>query len=313
MPLPDHFPTRAGQANYALRFQLEEYVKTVKKMEKERIPTTVEEVLEPSIRRSFQKWLDKRERKRELQRKLEEFLRRDASLYLLASSSYPSRRRGAIPSLPGFENHYPNPNYLAPALEGYDYFPAVQEKRSMMGKLFGKEVPATIILPPVGRRLKIQAKSELHNKDKGISRLTLALSGMGGLSTSPPSGSLTGLNGGHVHGHGPLYAGHHKHKGTPQSAHSTPSNISHAGHASTAPVGANGYSHKDEASSGKAAAAHLAQLTETMKDMQTVDVPSNSLNDGEDHETVAINSKQLRLKKNQVAPSMLGAILGRYA
>ena len=152
MKLPDHFPHRAGQAKNALRFQLSEYMSSIRKLEDERIPTTLEECIEPSLRRDYQLWREKIERKKVMQRKIEEFLVRDASMFLVAQSAYPSGRRNGMVHLPGFAPHYPNALYTTPAIEGFSYPPIAKEKSSMVGKLFGSAVASTTIVPPVGRR-----------------------------------------------------------------------------------------------------------------------------------------------------------------
>jgi hypothetical protein len=166
MKLPEYFPQRAGQAQNALRFQLSEFTKTMQKINEEKVPTTMEETIEPTLYRSLNKWLDKREMKRELQRKIEEYVKADASMYLVYRSSYPARRRNAMGELPGFTRHYPNPLYTAPALPWFTFLPEQVEKRSLVGSLFGNKVQDTTVLAPVGRRTPVQHAN--HHDEHGL-------------------------------------------------------------------------------------------------------------------------------------------------
>jgi hypothetical protein len=180
MRLPDYFPQRAGQAHNALRFQLAEYTKTIQKIVEEKVPTTMEETIEPTLARSLQKYLAKRRQRKELTRKVEEYVKVDASMYLVCRSSYPAKRRNAMGELPGFHNHYPNRLYTAPALPWFTFGRIENEvKRSLVGSLFGKKVQDTTVLAAVGRRVVVE-----HQPAHG----TALDANMGRPSSSPPPG-----------------------------------------------------------------------------------------------------------------------------
>ena len=159
MELPEYFPKRAGQGRHALRFQLEEYRESLKKMEKDRVPQTLAEAEEPSLWRDMQHWLERRKRKKILHEQIENLLNRDAAVHVVSQSLYNGRRRNACAELPGCQSHYPNSSYTDPC-QDFDYsFPAVHTKASMMGVLFGKKTPPTRVVMPVGRRAPRQAIS----------------------------------------------------------------------------------------------------------------------------------------------------------
>ena len=152
MTLPEYFPLRAGQAQLALKAQLAEYTRIIRRIDAARVPTTLEEATELTWRDRIRNWLQKREMKRAFQRRLQGLLRQEVSYYVLSQRTYLAKRRNASAEMTAFLPHYPNPYYGDPALD-FPFPPGTQPvKKSMFGMLFGKEVASTAILPSVGRK-----------------------------------------------------------------------------------------------------------------------------------------------------------------
>jgi hypothetical protein len=152
VPLPEYFPTSAGNAGPSLQEQLSQYEKMRKGASKYAYPTRPDPPRK-KISDSIRKYFTFGERKRR-ERELAKSLRKDASLFLLTERVYLALRRDTQAELPGMRPHYPNPYYLNPAVveEGCE-FP--KEKRRFLGKLFKSAAGAIEIAEPVGRKFRI--------------------------------------------------------------------------------------------------------------------------------------------------------------
>lgn len=167
MPLPPSFPNRAGHARYALQAPIQMYEEILRKRKVVALPTSLEEVYEPSAQeqiRNYYRKLTKYDQKKYRSQILQIF-KQYYALKLVEEKTYISRRRRSYLSLPGLTNHYPNPNYTIPAVipKNMDFQRKPKPTElSYFDKLFGKTVIHTNVVPPVGRKptpkqiLKIQ-------------------------------------------------------------------------------------------------------------------------------------------------------------
>ena len=165
MPLPNNFPNRAGLAKYALNDNILIYDKVLQRMKVTSLPKTLEEVYVPTYSERFQTFYDavtkKKERiyKKNLLALIKEFMK----LQYFKDNSYFLRRRKTYLQLPGLGNHYPNPNYPVPAVILPENEFAIPKKSIYAGKLYGKDVLKSVIVPAVGRKPSPEQMIEIQN------------------------------------------------------------------------------------------------------------------------------------------------------
>ncbi len=168
MPLPLNFPTKAGQAKFALFDPLARYEESLKKLKVESLPTTLDDVHEPTIKERLNKWYHKMNKTDQKQFELEltKLIRVEATFRKVESSTYIAIRRKTYFQLPGLSRHYPNPNYPAPAVipRNVDFKRGDICKTTFIDKLFGKEVLKSNVVPLVGRKPSQREMFTIQNR-----------------------------------------------------------------------------------------------------------------------------------------------------
>jgi hypothetical protein len=103
MPLPINFPLRAGQAKFALEPPIKRYEEVLRKRSTVALPTTLEEVYEPTIQEritDYYRKVTKYEQKKYRTQVLDIF-KQYYALKIVEEKAYVSRRRQSYLSLPG--------------------------------------------------------------------------------------------------------------------------------------------------------------------------------------------------------------------
>jgi hypothetical protein len=168
MPLPTNFPAKAGQAKYALYEPLSRYEEHLKKLEVESLPTTLEEVYEPTAKERLYRWYHKMNKtdQKIFEQELSRLIKIEVIFRKVESSTYIASRRKTYFSLPGLTRQYPNPHYPSPAVipKHVDFKRSEVSKVAFVDKLFGKEVLKGTIVPPVGRKPSPQEMYAIQNR-----------------------------------------------------------------------------------------------------------------------------------------------------
>ena len=151
MPLPANYPTQAGMAVFTLRHQLEEYELQLSKLKLRKMPSTLEEVYEPTIQDKINDiYHSIRQTKLKMERiEVEKSVTDEVKVAVLSNYVYPAGRRESCIRLTGLQPHYPNPYCEYQAVIS-TFPPSGSNKNSMVDK--NSIVVETKIFPPAGRK-----------------------------------------------------------------------------------------------------------------------------------------------------------------
>lgn len=156
MLLPTYYPTKAGQAKYALHAPLARYEDRLAKVHIESLPTKLDQVYEPTIQDRMEKYYHKinKTEEKKYEEALYNLLQQEAKFRMIESNTYIATRRKTYFKLPGLNKHYPNPHYVVPAVipRHIDFQRLEETKMSVFDKLFGKQVIKSTTVPPAGRK-----------------------------------------------------------------------------------------------------------------------------------------------------------------
>ena len=150
-PLPANYPRRAGAARNAFRLQLGEYERIRRKMANDAISKNApqeEDEEDQGVAAEMRKF-------RQGMKELENAIKGQVALHLVSERVYLGTRRNALGTLPGMQNHYPNPFYREPCIEMDYMVPVVEEERGrfpVFMSLWGKQSVHAGKVPAVGRR-----------------------------------------------------------------------------------------------------------------------------------------------------------------